>query len=353
MSVLLVLFGATAWAVLALGAPWQSWLAVRSVPREIMQVVVVASVCVAGTALARQLLTGLGDLSGANASLLCQALVVPVAVVAAVLSWGVTARVALSGYMGALAAVLLSTFSRLGAKQLAGSSWDSHLTRPLVTYGLRSQAGTLALMLAYRSDLFLVDHALGPVSTGVYSVALTLSEVLRGVPETSQALVLSRAVKADLAAYVETAARRAALVTTGAGVLLAAASHLIVPLVFGRPYAEASVAFACLVPGVIGLAVSYTISPLLFLQGQVMVSAAAALAALAALWTLGLYGPGTMSLVKIATASSVAYWVLALVQIAYLCRKRDLRPSGLVPRREDLAFLVRAVGSLPTRLISR
>jgi O-antigen/teichoic acid export membrane protein len=276
-----------------------------------------------------------------------------VAVVVLVLCTGATAGAALLGYLAALATVLVTTLWRLRSRALARPGWDHRLMRPLVTYGLRSQAGTLALILAYRSDLFMAEHALGASATGVYSVALTLSEVLRGVPETGQALVVSHATREGLTAYAESAARRTALATATAGAVLAAASHLLVPVVFGAPYRGASAAFACLVPGVVGLAVSYTVSPLLFLHGQVMVSAGAALASLVTLWILGLYGPGSMSLAKIATASSVAYWVLAVIQIAYLRKQGRLRVEKLVPGRDDVTELMRAVTSLPARLTSR
>lgn len=343
MSLGFVLLGAAAWAGTTLVLGRRGWLGVKGVSPDVAWLVAMASLLIPTTGLVRQLLTGLGDLSGANGSLLVQALLLPAALVAAILGAGATAAVALRAYLAALGITLLAALGRLGSRSLSGPSWDPHLTRPLVTYGLRSQIGALALYLAYRSDLFLVDRALGTSAAGIYSVALTLSEMLRGVAETGQALVLSRATREDLRSHAERVARCAALATAGAGLALGGASLFLVPLAFGERYRGATPAFACLVPGVVGLAVSYAVSPLLFLEGRVMVSVAAALAALVALWVVGLWGPGAISLTKVASASSLAYWVLAAIQIVHLHRCGRLRAGTLVPGWEDLAAIWNAL----------
>ena len=185
-------------------------------------------------------------------------------------------------------------------------------------------------------------------AAGVYSVGLTLSEVLRGIPETVQALVFSQATRPALAQYSARAARHGFLLTAGVGLVLTLASGPLLPLVFGEPYREASTVFAWLFPGVIGLALSYALSPLLTLEGRVTINTMAALLGLATLWGFMLAGPGALSLTKAALASSLAYWVVAAVQIAYIVGTGRLRGEQLVPRAADVRELVREGTALGT-----
>jgi O-antigen/teichoic acid export membrane protein len=169
---------------------------------------------------------------------------------------------------------------------------------------------------------------------------LTLSEMLRGVPETAQTLVVSRAVRPDLPTYTGEVARMTLSVTAGAGLAFALAAPVVVPIVFGEAYRGAAVVLACLAPGIVGLTVSYAISPLLFLEGRIVVSAVGALAALGVLWAFSLFAPFEISLPKVAVASSLAYWTLAGIQLAYLASRRRIEARALVPRRIELVSLL-------------
>jgi O-antigen/teichoic acid export membrane protein len=311
-----------------------------------MALAVAGSLLSAAIALRRQVLNGLGDLSSANASLLIQALALPLILLPTIIIIGSTANIALGAYVVALVTTLMGTFWLRDIRRLPGPNWDSSLTGPLLRYGLKSQTVTLALLLVYRSDLLLVNAYLGVAAAGVYSVALTLSEILRGIAETAQMLVVARAADVDLSARAEAVARQAVLATMAAGLLMAAVSHVLVPALFGEAYRGASAAFWWLVPGVVGLALSYCLSPLLFLEGRVLINAVGALSGLATLWVAATQGPGEPSLIKVASASSLAYWVLAIVQVLYLRREGRIRLANLVPAADDAAALVRQLASV-------
>jgi O-antigen/teichoic acid export membrane protein len=294
--------------------------------------------------LIRQLVTALGDLPGANASVLGQSLLLPAVLSAMLLTGPPVAAWALWGYLGVAGSALVFTGSRLWRRVPPGPLWDARLLGTLLRLGVPSQLGGFALSLTYRSDLFLVGHWLGLGGAGIYSIGLTLSEMLRGVPETAQALVVSRAVKANLPSYAGEVARVTVLVTVAAGLSLAVAAPVVVPIVFGEVYSGAAVVLACLVPGVVGLAVSYAISPLLFLEGRIAVSAVGALAALAVLWAASLCTPFEVSLPKVALASSLAYWTLAGIQLAYLVSRGRIELRAVLPGANEIAHLVGILG---------
>ncbi len=294
--------------------------------------------------LSRQLLTALGDLSGANASVLGQSLLLPAVLTVMLLTGPSLAAWALWGYLAAAGAALFFTASRLLRRVPPGPLWDARLLGTLLRLGIPSQLASFALSLTYRSDLFLVSHWLGLGAAGVYSIGLTLSEMLRGVPETAQALVVSRAVRPDLRSYTEEVARMTVLVTAGAGLAFALVAPVAVPIVFGEAYRGAALVLVCLAPGVVGLAVSYAISPLLFLEGRIVVSAIGALAALAVLWAVSLYAPFEITLLKVAAASSLAYWTLGGTQLAYLVSRGRIESRAVVPGRNEFASLVGVLG---------
>ena len=311
------------------------------IPIDVVAIVGIAVPVLALLNLLRQLLTALGDLPGANASVLVQSLLLPAFLTAAFLTGPAVAAWALWGYLAATGAVLVFTGSRLLRQVPPGPLWDGRFLGTLLRYGIPSQLASLALTLTYRSDLFLVSHWLGVGAAGVYSIGLTLSEILRGVPETAQALVVTRAVRHDLASYVSDVTRMTVLVTAGSGLLFALLAPVIVPIVFGEAYRGAAVVLACPVPGIVGLAVSYSISPLLFLEGHMAVSAVGALVALAVLWAFSLNTPFAVSQPKVALASSLAYWTLAGIQLAYLASHRRLDPRTLLPGRDEFLSLLK------------
>jgi O-antigen/teichoic acid export membrane protein len=314
------------------------------VPFGVVAIVSLVVPVLALLGLIRQLLTGLGDLSGANASVLGQSLLLPAVLTAMLLAGPSEAAWALWGYLGVAGAVLFFTASRLRRRVLSGPFWDVRLLGILLRLGIPSQLGSFALSLTYRSDLFLVGHWLGLGGAGIYSIGLTLSEMLRGVPETAQALVVSRAVKANLASYAGEVARLTVVVTAAAGLSVAVVAPVVVPIVFGEAYRGAAVVLACLVPGVVGLALSYAISPLLFLEGRIAVSAIGALAALGVLWAASLCTPFEISLPKVALASSLAYWTLAGIQLAYLVSRGRIEPRAVLPGANEIARLIVILG---------
>jgi O-antigen/teichoic acid export membrane protein len=333
-------------AVLSLRRLGSQWLS--GMPADVLLIVGVLIPLFALIGLFRQLLTALDDIPGANGSLITQSVLVPLVLLATVMLAPAAAKWALIGYLGALAVTTLATAARLRSRLPRGARWDSSLAGPLLRFGLMSQLASVALLLTYRSDLFLVGHWLGLSAAGVYSVGLTLSEILRGVPETAQVLVVSRALRDDLTSQAAAMARTTVLLTAAAGAALAVLAPIVVPLAFGRDFSRAAIVFACLVPGIVGLAVSYAISPLLFLEGRVGVSALGGFAAVIVLWAFSVLAPGPVGLAKVAIASSLAYWTLATVQLAYLAYRGRIEPRALVPRSADVLELFRAASRIRT-----
>lgn len=312
-------------------------------PRRVFVIAALAGYAAGIVLITRQLLAVLGDWDSMNRSVVLQPLTLLAALFPAFLVFVPSPSGALIAFAASFLITAAFGLNRLRSLDLAGPAVETGIAPSLVSYGLRSQITTIALTLTYRSDLLLVNHFLGVAQTGVYSVALTLSEIVRVVAEAAQVLVVTQAATTDdVRNHAQAIARRSAVLTLIAAMAMAGVSGVLVPLVFGVSFTGAVNALWCLVPGSVALALSYSLSPLLVLKGQVLMNGAAAVLGLGILWTVGSWGPGAPSLIKFALASSLAYWSIALAQIIWLWHSRSLDPAGLVPTSEDVQDLVRA-----------
>lgn len=312
----------------------------EGIPTGVLSVAIVSTIPISATMVTRYHLLSFGDTAGSNQSSLFQAvslasLLVPVLM----LRGGVGPAVWV--YLLSAVATLTFTGARLWWRHRVQFRLDSALLWPLLSYGVRSHVGSVALFLTYRVDIIIVNYYLGLSAAGIYSISLALSEVLRGIPETAQIVVLSRSGSRNLGSESESVCRISLAATVVFGLLLAILSHWLVPLVFGSSYEGASGAFWLLFPGVLGLSVSYSLSPRLALSGEVGVSVRAALVALVVMVVIDIRVVPVWGLPGAAFASSVAYWVLTGLQVRRLSAIGELRLRNLVPRSEDFLPRIR------------
>jgi O-antigen/teichoic acid export membrane protein len=337
---------ATALAVHFGTLPW-----VAGIPHTVMIVALVAAIPTNVTAVSRQLLLEDGDLLGVAGSHAVQALLVLAMIGVGFGMFGVDLLVALWGFLFAQLLLGMAVLTRCVRRGLASSKPSPATMGALLGYGLQAHVGTLALFLAYRFDLLLVNHLLGATAAGIYSIALTLSEILRVFPEAGQMRVFSLPTAAGQQPAVVPVARAALLLTAVSGVSLAALSVWLVPLVFGVAFSGASAAFAVLVPGIVALAVSYSISPVLVLRGRIRANSVAASASLVVMILLDLQVIPRWGLVGAGCVSSAAYGLLALLQLRLVRREQPFRLRDLVPKTADLSALGSWVLALWGRLV--
>lgn len=217
---------------------------------------------------------------------------------------------------------------------------DARLLPQLLRDGLKAYWATVALFLAYRADVLIVNYFVGPRGAGLYAIALTISEVLRGIPESAQALVLVRLRHPDLGRRSLEVCRAATVVTLVIGGALAVFSGWLVPLFFGYGYAPAAGAFVRLVPGVVALAVSYSLSPLLLRAGEIGVNAIAASAATVLMICLDIVLVPRLGIQGAALSSSVAYAAMTTIQVARLRLLGVLAWRDLCPTTATLTALL-------------
>ena len=158
---------------------------------------------------------------------------------------------------------------RLNRQRADGSTrWNRALAAEGIRYGIRAYPAGVVSFLNLRSDQFLLGYLAGTASVGVYSVAVTVAELLLFFPRSLATALMPRITGADSASAKHMAA--SACRHTVGGALLSAVVlvpiGLLIPVLFGEAYRPSVVPFFLLLPG-LG---AYALAPVLstYFSGQ-------------------------------------------------------------------------------------
>jgi len=231
---------------------------------------------------------------------------------------------------------------RLGRRSAVRTTrWNRALAAEGIRYGIRAYPAGVVSFLNLRSDQFLLGYLAGTASVGIYSVAVTVAELLLFFPRSLATALMPRITGADSVSAKHMAA--SACRHTVGGALVSAVAlvpiGLLIPVLFGEAYRPSVVPFFLLLPG-LG---AYALAPVLstYFSGQLgrpIVTSLFAGMSLALdvvlVWALvpRLGVPGA------ALASTLAYTATIVVMVTYF---RRLTGVGLAEmfavKRGDLA----------------
>lgn len=157
----------------------------------------------------------------------------------------------------------------LGRQPADGTTrWNRALTDEGIRYGMRAYPAGVVSFLNLRSDQFLLGYLAGTASVGVYSVAVTVAELLLFFPRSLATALMPRITGADSVSAKHMAA--SACRHTIGGALLSAAIlvpiGLLIPVLFGEAYRPSILPFFLLLPGL----AAYALAPVLstYFSGQ-------------------------------------------------------------------------------------
>jgi O-antigen/teichoic acid export membrane protein len=206
--------------------------------------------------------------------------------------------------------------------------------------GLRFHTGSVAAYLLLRSDVFLLNAFGGSREVGIYTLAVTLSDLSRLIIDVRAQVSLSAQCVDDVDdAAVITARIVRFMVLLGAvsgTATVAAMSVLIVPL-YGHAYGEAATVVAWLVPGIVLLSVCRPLSSFLLRMRSSRVVVLPSLIALAVNVGLNALLITAWGAVGCAIASTVAYAVLVAFQVTYFSRLSGVGWRTLLPTSAEAA----------------
>jgi O-antigen/teichoic acid export membrane protein len=133
--------------------------------------------------------------------------------------------------------------------------WDRTLVRRLVGYGLRAHIGNFTQFFNYRLDQLILNRYAGASPVGIYSVAVTLSELLWEFPNSVATVLFARSASDDGdrggGRFARTALRSTFALTAVGGVALAVVARPAIGLVYSNAFLPAYAPLLWLLPGTI------------------------------------------------------------------------------------------------------
>lgn len=336
-----------------------SWLAYElgrdSVFRELepseMVVIALALPLWVHLELVRGLLVISGELKRANVGLVAGDLARTAALIALVVTAGLSVQTALLLYWLTLVVpwVVFASSRARPVRLVRPPPW--RLIRRQLQLGAQFAPFFLFFFLVLRVDVLLVAHYKGASAVGIYSIATVLAEAL-GLATGALALAIKeRQANAPVSEALETtaAAIRMNLVVAGLlGIGLAALAPLAIGPLYGDEFSGAVDAMWILIPASAALAVWRTVNVVVGRLTRPLLVPAVGFAALLASIALNVALIPPFGIVGAALASLGAYALGAALATALFLRAGHVAAGALVPGRAEVRRLVEAArrGSL-------
>lgn len=236
----------------------------------------------------------------------------------AVLGWGLTGAVlAVLAASVVSVAVLAAMLHRLGAR--FWPRWNPLVMKTTLKFGLRGYVANVLQFFNYRLDLFLVNYFLGPSSTGIYTVAVAMAEMLWYLPNAVGFVIFPKAANTAAEAMNRFTPRvfRLTLALTAVGAVgLAIVGKPFITIVYSSAFASAYGPMLALLPGVVLLGGGKVLTNEIAGRGYPQYNSIASGASLVLTVVFDLLLIPRLGVLGAAVASSIAYvsiFVLALV----------------------------------------
>ncbi|SEK22696.1 lipopolysaccharide biosynthesis protein [Nonomuraea pusilla] len=223
---------------------------------------------------------------------------------------------------------------------------DARLANRQLALGSRYHVGVVAFHLLLSVDVLLVHGLDSTAAVGLYTVAVTVLDLTRIPAEAVTQVVLPRQAVGGLDAasrLTVRAVRLNLLVSAGFIGLLAAASPVLVPLVYGQSFAGSVAALLALAPGTVALTLLRAIEQYLVRLGRPAVLTSILVAALVVNVVLNVVLIPALGVVGAGLASTVAYTLTALLEMAWFARATGIPVHELLPRPSTVRSLVAAL----------
>lgn len=253
-----------------------------------------------------------------------------------------TVTIALLAWIGGhIAATLILLV--WAARHIGFGRWDLPLARQSLKFGAKNHLSGTMQLANFRLDQLFVGGIGGDAALGIYSTAVAWAETLFYLPDVLSQVQRPDILRADKKKAAENAAHgvRLALIATAVSVaLMIALAPFLVTDIFGAKYSEAVGMLRVLAIGALGIAVTKVLVSAMVSQNKPLATALPLAASL--IVTIGLdialipeYGG-----MGAAIASTVAYFVGAVLIAGAFLRNFRQRLNVLVPRPSDLKPLV-------------
>lgn len=258
----------------------------------------------------------------------------------------------LSQAVAAAAALLMGAAALKAKGYFSGLSIERAAFGKLFSFGLRQHMGTAAQVLNYRADMFISAALLSPYQVGLYSVSLSMSELLWHLPNAAgQVLYPKTAASAeDSHFFTADVARHVFYLTLLPAAAVWLTAEPLTGLLFGKEFVPAAAPIKLLLPGAVLLGVSKVLGSHLSASGAPQHNSAASVLSLLSSVTLCLLLIPRWGLSGAAAATAASY-AINLTVMAYYFRKTSRCGLGKIflPQKGDLTFYISSLRGLLRR----
>jgi O-antigen/teichoic acid export membrane protein len=223
------------------------------------------------------------------------------------------------------------------------------LAKKSVRFGIWQYLSDLCLFLIRRLDFFLVLWMLGKSGLGIYSVAVSLAEIISRLTHEVGTILFpvfsSGKIPQGRAAPLLRKIIFIMLMVTG---ILALLSRPLILIIFGKQFSQAIAAFQILLIGTLALSTVDVTWTHAFSLGKVKLGIpifglGAILDLILNLILIPIFG-----VVGASIASTISYWVAAILFLIHFCHKEECSIRGaLIPTTGDIRTLISGIKELP------
>ena len=277
------------------------------------------------------------------------------AFLALTLAIGKTAAAALWGnFCGVIAGLFVAGILLRGEfRNRQRPSNDLKLGKGFLT-GLRGQAGNVAAFFNYRLDVFIVNYFLDASHVGLYSLGVVISESLWQIPAATAVTLFprtARTVEEGGEKFTCQILRQVFFLSCVSGAILALASPIAVPLIFGARFSPSVAVIWWILPGTVALALAKVAASDLAARHKTGYASMFGIVSLAVTVGLDFLLIPRMGINGAALASSAAYLVNTALLLGALKHELGARWSELlVPKKSELAVYWRAWERVRTKI---
>jgi len=223
----------------------------------------------------------------------------------------------------------LALFMLHQKRALSVKSIDPELSKSMVIFSLKTHMGSLFIRMQERLDVFLVAFFMAPADVGIYSVALSVSEISERFSLVANSMLLSKLSQTgqDKKSIRITAKlnRVILLFTLLAVVFLAILSDWIVRIAFGDQFMDAASAIRYLLPGIVASSIFRIMNTNLVIRGKpasfsLVVSLGVAVMLIGDVILIPLYGINGAAI-----ACSLSYTLTATIICIMVISNHDLK----------------------------
>jgi len=213
------------------------------------------------------------------------------------------------------------------------------------SYGAIAWASTLCAWLHYRADQIMIKQYLGSSDLGVYSIAVTIAELLFLLPLSINTALTGRLYNLDGTDDGRSTVIRTTRISMSISLalcLVAIPGSLLIPFIYGTPYAQATGVLLMLLPGILFACIPKIVSPWFFSSGRPLVHLRITFGCLLLNVILNFVFIPRLQILGAALASSISYLCYGVYYLAMMKFSEGFSLSEmLIPKLQDFRHVKR------------